>query len=87
MTAFDKLCATIAIPIGIAFMLLGIVGLFTGSKAHFALPPVLGFLPFFLGWAMSVTLIRFWRRPAPDFAADAQHGATAEDGPQSGYRG
>lgn len=86
MTGFDKICATLAIPIGIVFMVLGIVGLFAGSKAHFALPPVLGALPFFLGWAMSVTLIRFWRCRPPSFTADAQHGAAADDRPQAADR-
>lgn len=61
MNQFDKICAVLAIPIGIVFMFLGIFGLFTGSNANFTLPPVIGALPFFLGWAMCVTLIRFWR--------------------------
>jgi len=87
MTAFDKICATLAIPIGIIFMVLGIVGLFAGSKAHFALPPVLGALPFLVGWAMSITLIRFWRRRPPSLTADAQLGAAADDRPQAGDRG
>ena len=60
MNLFDKICAVIAIPIGIIMMMLGVVGLFVGSNAHFTLPPVLGGLPFFMGWAMSITLIRFW---------------------------
>ncbi|UCF13954.1 MAG: hypothetical protein JSU94_09570 [Phycisphaerales bacterium] len=61
MTTFDKACAVLAIPIGVIFMVLGAIGLFTGAKAHFALPPILGGLPFFLGWAMSIPLIRYWR--------------------------
>lgn len=80
MTAFDKICATLAIPCGLLLMALGFVGLFTGSKAHFTLPPVLGALPFFLGWAMSITLIRFWRRNPPSGTADAPL-TTADDGP------
>jgi hypothetical protein len=62
MTSFDKFCALLTIPIGAFFVVMGAFGLFTGSNAHFALPPVLGFLPFLLGWSMCVTLIRFWRR-------------------------
>jgi hypothetical protein len=58
--AFDKVCAILTIPVGVVFLLLGVVGFFGGSSAQFTLPPVLGGLPFFLGWAMSVTLIRFW---------------------------
>ena len=61
MTTFDKACAVIAIPIGVIFMVLGAIGLFTGSNANFTLPPILGGLPFFLGWAMSIPLIRYWK--------------------------
>ncbi|MHC4540897.1 MAG: hypothetical protein ACYTEK_24865 [Planctomycetota bacterium] len=61
MTTFDKVCAVLAIPIGIVFMILGAVGLFVGANAHFTLPPILGGLPFFLGWGMSIPLIRYWR--------------------------
>ncbi|MGJ8657488.1 MAG: hypothetical protein ACSHX6_13650 [Akkermansiaceae bacterium] len=62
MNKFDKICAVLSIPIGAVFMLLGVVGLFTGSRANFDLPPVIGFLPFFLGWAMCVTVIKFWKK-------------------------
>lgn len=62
MSLFDKICACLAIPVGAVFMVLGIFGLFAGSRAHFTLPPVLGGLPFFLGWAMCVTLIKCWLR-------------------------
>ena len=58
MSTFDKFCACIAIPIGFCFMALGAFGALFGSSAHFTLPPMLGVLPFFLGWAMSITLIR-----------------------------
>lgn len=61
MTRFDKFCAIISIPIGLVFLVLGVIGLFTGSKANFDLPPVLGFLPFFIGWTMCVTTLRFWK--------------------------
>ena len=61
MTTFDKVCSALSIPVGIIFMILGAVGLFTGAKAHFSLPPVLGGLPFFLGWGMSIPLIRYWK--------------------------
>ncbi len=62
MNTFDKICAVVTIPIGAVFMILGVVGLFMGSSAHFTLPPVLGGLPFILGWGMCVTLVRFWIR-------------------------
>ena len=60
MGVFDKICAVLAIPVGVVFLVLGTVGFFAGSSAQFTLPPILGGLPFLLGWAMSVTLIRFW---------------------------
>ncbi len=61
MTLFDKICSCLAIPIGAIFMVHGALGFFAGSKAHFTLPPVLGVLPFFLGWSMCVTLVKFWK--------------------------
>ena len=65
MNAFDKICACISIPIGFCFLVLGAIGLLFGSAAHFTLPPILGGLPFFLGWAMSITLIKYWRASKP----------------------
>lgn len=61
MNRFDKICSVFAIPFGVVFMLLGIVGLFTGFRFRISLGPIEGVAPFFLGWAMSVTLLRFWR--------------------------
>lgn len=60
MSIFDKLCVCLTIPFGIIFIVLGIMGLFFGSQASFSLPPILGFFPFFVGWAMTVTLIKYW---------------------------
>ena len=61
MTVFDKVCAALSILVGALFMILGVVGLFVGSNAHFRLPPILGGLPFFLGWGMCVPLIKYWK--------------------------
>lgn len=61
LTAFDKFCGAFSIVIGLIFMLMGFIGIFGGSQASFTLPPVLGFLPFFLGWGMSMPLIKFWK--------------------------
>lgn len=61
MTTFDKVCAVLSIGIGAIFMVLGGIGLFFGAKAHFTLPPLLGGLPFFLGWGMCVPLVRYWK--------------------------
>jgi uncharacterized membrane protein YfcA len=70
MSTFDKVCACVAIPIGFVFMFLGVIGVFLGSSAHFTLPPILGGIPFFLGWAMSITLIRFWSSGKADHDDD-----------------
>ncbi len=61
MNKFDKICAVMTILVGVVFMILGVIGIFAGSSANFTLPPVLGVIPFFLGWAMCVTLIKFWK--------------------------
>ena len=45
-------------------MILGAFGVIFGNNAHFTLPPILGGLPFFLGWAMCVGLIKYWRLSA-----------------------
>ena len=57
---FDKVCAVVAIPLGGVLMVLGALGLFWGCKADFSLPPFIGFLPFLAGWAMCVTVIKYW---------------------------
>ena len=62
MSAFDKLCAVLSIGVGVLFMVLGVIGFLAGSRAQFTLPPIIGGLPFFLGWGMSVPLIKFWSR-------------------------
>jgi hypothetical protein len=70
MTRFDKIAAILSIPIGVIFLALGVFGLFAGSSANFQLPPILGALPFFLGWSMSVTIIRFWRSSGNESSED-----------------
>ena len=72
MTLFDKFCAILSIPIGVAFLVLGGIGLFAGANANFTLPPVLGFLPFLLGWTMCVTTIRYWSKDNATEAAVSQ---------------
>jgi hypothetical protein len=66
MTTFDKICAALSISIGAIFMVLGVIGLFIGAKAYFTLPPILGVLPFFLGWGMCVPLVKYWRMSGKD---------------------
>lgn len=61
MTMFDKICAAFTIAVGCLFMIMGVVGLFIGVNASFKLSPILGFLPFFLGWGMCVPLVKYWR--------------------------
>jgi hypothetical protein len=80
MTTFDKICATLSILIGVVFMILGVIGLFVGSKAYFTLPPILGGLPFFLGWGMCVPLVKYWRMSGIDPDADQNGWDRRSDG-------
>jgi len=59
---FDKICGVLAIIIGALLLVIGIMGIFIGSAAHFTLPPLLGALPFFLGWSMCISTIKFWKQ-------------------------
>ncbi|MCX6375597.1 MAG: hypothetical protein NTU88_06115 [Armatimonadetes bacterium] len=61
LSGFDKVCAALSIGVGVVFMGLGVIGLFIGASAHFTLPPILGALPFFLGWGMCVPLVKYWK--------------------------
>lgn len=63
MNAFDKICAALAFLLGIALLVLGVVGVFTGCKAHFTLPPVLGVIPAFVGWGIVRAVYVAWNRP------------------------
>ena len=66
MTTFDKICAALSIAVGAVFMVLGVIGLFVGASAHFTLPPVLGGLPFFLGWGMCIPMVKYWKMSGRD---------------------
>lgn len=67
MNAFDKLCAVGAFLLGLVFLVLGVLGLFAGCRAHFTLPPVLGVLPAFVGWGMVRAIWIAWQsRPEPE---------------------
>ena len=63
MNIFDKICACLALPLGAVFILLGVPGLFTGCKANFALPPILGVVPALIGWGIIKSIIVAWRKP------------------------
>ena len=65
MNVFDKLCAALAFLLGLALLLLGAIGIFTGCKAHFTLPPVLGVLPAFVGWGIVRAVYFAWSQSAP----------------------
>lgn len=62
MNGFDRFCATLAITVGFATMLLGVLGLFLGFHFYITLPPIIGLVVFFLGWGMSITLLKLWPR-------------------------
>jgi hypothetical protein len=70
MNAFDKLCAIFAFALGIVFLILGVIGLFTGCRANFVLPPGLGVIPAFVGWGMVRAIYLAWTPPASTTPAD-----------------
>lgn len=67
MNLFDKLCAVLAALLGIALFLLGAIGLFTGCKANFTLPPILGVVPALVGWGILRSVWLAWHRPVDTF--------------------
>ena len=52
LNRFDKVCAVMAVALGVIFLLLGVVGLFVGCQANFTLPPLVGALPALIGWGI-----------------------------------
>ena len=70
MNAFDRICAVVAFVLGLILLLLGALGLFTGCKANFTLPPVLGILPGFVGWGILRSIVVAWNVPS---AASLSH--------------
>lgn len=63
MNLFDKICGVFAFVLGVIFILLGVVGAVDGCNAHFALPPVIGAIPFFVGWGIVRPVWLAWRAP------------------------
>ena len=60
LSAFDKFCAATAFMLGIALLILGIIGFFIGSGAHFTLPPILGCMPALVGWGIVKSVRVAW---------------------------
>lgn len=60
MNTFDKFCAAIAFLLGIVFVILGGIGVFTGCSANFKLPPILGVLPALAGWGIMKSVRVAW---------------------------
>jgi len=65
MNIFDKVCAVVAFVLGAILIVLGVVGLFTGCKANFTLPPILGAIPAFVGWGIVKAVIVAWKSSSP----------------------
>jgi hypothetical protein len=61
MNLFDKFCAFFSFLLGVVLLLLGGLGLFKGCHANFALPPVVGVIPAFIGWGIVRPIIVAWR--------------------------
>jgi hypothetical protein len=60
MNGFDRFCAVLAGLLAAALLILGVIGLFAGSSAHFSLPPVLGVAPAFVGWGILRSIMLAW---------------------------
>ncbi len=69
MNLFDKFCAVFAFLLGVVFLLLGILGLFKGCNANFALPPVAGVVPAFIGWGIVRPIIVAWRQSGDGYSS------------------
>jgi hypothetical protein len=61
MNLFDRICAVPAVILGAILLVLGILGLFTGCKANFTLPPVVGVLPAVVGWGIIRSVWVAWK--------------------------
>ncbi len=69
MNTFDRICAATAFALGVV---LGAFGTFTGCRAHFTLPPVLGVVPAFVGWGILRAIVIAWKAPSVASINDAQ---------------
>jgi hypothetical protein len=68
MNAFDKFCAIFSFLLGLVLLVLGVIGLFTGCKANFSLPPVLGVLPALVGWGIVRSVYFAWSAQRPPWS-------------------
>jgi hypothetical protein len=64
MNGFDRFCAVFAFLLGIVFLVLGVIGLFTGCSANFTLPPILGGIPALVGWGILRAVYFAWNAPS-----------------------
>jgi hypothetical protein len=48
----EKVCAILVLLLGVVFVIQGVLGVFMEVRANYTLPPVIGALPFFLGYGM-----------------------------------
>jgi hypothetical protein len=78
MNAFDKLCGAVAFVLGLVFLVLGVLGLFSGCKANFTLPPIAGVLPAFVGWGIIRAVYLAWYRPRDRVVRGGECGAPAD---------
>jgi hypothetical protein len=65
LTVFDRICAMLALAVGVFLLIDGIVGLFVGSAAWYRFPPVLGVLPALCGWGiLRCFYVAWYAKPA-----------------------
>jgi hypothetical protein len=87
MNRFDKFCAVLAFILGCVLLGLGVIGLFTGCRAYFTLPAVLGRLPALVGWGIVRAVVVAWRQPPRQFYADQTFGDLPPAGPLADHQG
>ena len=87
MNGFDRLCAVLAFLLGLVFLVLGCIGLFTGCRAHFSLPPVAGVLPALVGWGIVRSVYFALSTPTPPVGPPASYQGPPYplEGPPGGY--
>jgi len=70
MNLFDKICAVLAFVLAVIFVLLGGLGIFTGCKANFVLPPILGGIPLLVGWGIIKAVLVAWKANSEERSPD-----------------
>ena len=61
MNIFDRICAVLALALGVVLLVSGFVGIFVSMGLWYRLPPVLGIIPAFAGWGIVRSVYFGWQ--------------------------